>query len=380
MAGTPRQVLLIGSIPLRPVSKVFTAVAEHLGTLAPRIPDGEMMGWLRNVWRSHAMNPALHQVAIAKLNGRAASGVPIYRLKPDAKPTDLKLGPYGYAKNAAVSYAEFKRLRDEGTIPAGTRMQVTMAGPGTTCFGVQMDAAELLPIASAALWAEIEDILAAIPADDLTIHLDVAMEAEKEEYLRRPEAFDTPIQSTFYWTQSQMADSVAALANKIPPAVELGFHICSIWHHWPDSGQDNAVLVDTANALSQRIRRPIGYIHIPVIPEHDKPEHYAPFKALTLHPETKLILGLINLADGLEGARRRVALAEAVVSDFGVATFCGLGHPPVSGGYEAQRREMGLQAIKSTTEGQAPTHPGLRRATPETIDDVLDLHRQVAAL
>ena len=50
------------------------------------------------------------------------------------------------------------------------------------------------------------------------------------------------------------------------------------------------------------------------------------------------------------------------------------------GGYEAQRREMGLQAIKSTTEGQAPSYPGLRRATPETIDDVLDLHRRVAAL
>src|SRR4029079_14590905 len=75
-----------------------------------------------------------------------------------------------------------------------------------------------------------------------------------------------------------------------------------------------------------------------------------------------------------------IALAEAVVSDFGVAAFCGLGHPPVSGGYEAQRREMGLQAIKSTSEGQAPTHPGLRRATPETIDDVLDLHRRVAEL
>jgi sirohydrochlorin ferrochelatase len=39
-----------------------------------------------------------------------------------------------------------------------------------------------------------------------------------------------------------------------------------------------------------------------------------------------------------------------------------------------------LQAIKSTSEGQAPTHPGLRRATPETIDDVLDLHRRVAEL
>jgi hypothetical protein len=380
MAKKPRQVLLIGSVPLRPAAKVFATVAEHLGTLAPRIPDGEMMGWLRNVWRSHAENPALHQVGIAKLNGRAASGVPIYRLKPGVSAKDLKLGPYGYGKNAAASYAEFKRLRDEGKIPTGTRMQVTMPGPGTTSFGVQLDAAALLPIAGAALWREIEAVLVAIPANDLTIHLDVAMEAEKEEYLRRPGAFDTPVQTAFYWTHEQMADSVAWLANQIPMEVELGFHICSIWHHWPDSGQDNIVLVDTANAISQRIHRPIGYIHIPVIPEHDQPEHYAPFKQLQLHPETKLILGLVNLADGFEGARRRIALAESAVSDFGIAMFCGLGHPTVGEDYEAQRREMGLQPIKSATAGQAPTHPGLRRATPETIGDVLDLHRRVAEL
>jgi hypothetical protein len=381
MAKTPRQVLLIGSMPIRPVAKVFTTVAEHLGTLAPRIPDGEMMGWLRGVWQSHAQNPALQQVAIAKLNGRAASGVPIYRLKPGLSASKLKLGPYGYAKNAAASYAEFKRLRDEGKIPADTRLQVTMAGPGTTCFGIQVEAETLLPIAATALWTEIQDILTIIPADDLTIHIDIAMEAEKEEYLRRPEAFDMPIQAAFYWTHEQMADCVASLVNKIPADVEFGFHICSIWHHWPDSGQDNAVLVDTANVLSQRIRRPIAYIHIPLIPEHDSPKDFAPFKQLKLHPETKLILGLVNLADGLEGAKRRVALAEAVVSDFGIAMFCGLGHIPAAfGGYEAQRREMGLQAIKSATDGQAPTHPGLRRATPETIGAVLDLHRQIAEL
>jgi hypothetical protein len=380
MAKTPRQVLLIGSVPLRPAAKVFATVAEHLGPLAPRIPDGEMMGWLRNVWRSHAENPALHQVGIAKLNGRATSGVPIYRLKPGVSAKDLKLGPYGHANNAAASYAEFKRLRDEGKILPGTRMQVTLPGPGTTSFGIQLDADVLLPIAAAALWREVEAIVAEIPANDLTIHLDVAMEAEKEEYLRRPDAFDTPVQTSFFWTHEQMADAVAGLANRIPGEVELGFHICSIWHHWPDSGQDNVVLVDTANAISQRIPRPIGYIHIPVIPEHDKPEDYAPFKQLRLHPETKLILGLVNLADGLEGARRRIALAETAVSDFGIATFCGLGHPPAEGGYAAQRQAIGLQPVKSAAAEQAPSHPGLRRATPETIGDVLDLHRRIAEL
>ena len=376
----PREILLVGSVPLRPVSKVFETVARHLGELAPRIPDGEMMGWLRSIWQSHAENPALQQVGIAKLNGRATLGAPIYRLKHGVRPEELKLGPYGYVANAVASYAAFRKLRDAGKIPPRTRMQVTMPGPGTTSFIIQIDAETLLPIARNALWAEIEGILKAIPAEDLTIHLDVAMEAEKEEYVRRPNAFDTPIQTAFYWTHHQMAESVAWLAERIPPQVELGFHICSIWHHWPDSGQDNAVLVDTANALARRIKRPIAYVHIPIIPEHDKAEDYAAFKQLSLHPETNLILGLVNLQDGLEGARRRIALAEKVVPNFGIAMFCGLGMPPADGGYEAQRRGLGLQPMKSAFPPEAPAHPGLRRATPEDIGEVLDLHRQVAEL
>jgi hypothetical protein len=375
-----REVLLVGSVPLRPAAKVFETVAHHLGELAPRIPDGEMMGWLRSIWRSHANNPALVRVGLAKLNGRATVGAPIYRLKPGLSANELKLGPYGYAANAAASYAEFRKLRDAGKIPPKTRMQVTMPGPGTTSFVIQMDAETLLPIARTALWAEIEDILKVIPPEDLTIHLDVAMEAEKEEYVQRPQDFDTPIQTVFFWTQDQMADSVGWLSDRLPAEVELGFHICSIWHHWPDSGQDNAVLVQTANTLARRIKHPIAYIHIPVIPEHDKAEHYAPFGQLNLHPETKLILGLVNLQDGLEGAKKRIALAEQFVRDFGVAMFCGLGMPPAEGGFEAQRRALGLHPIKSAFPPEAPAHPGLRRATPETIGEVLDLHRLVAGL
>jgi len=195
------------------------------------------------------------------------------------------------------------------------------------------------------------------------------MEAEHEEYLRRPDAFDAPLHEVFHWTHEQMADAVAAVANRVPPGVELGVHICSIWHHDPDGGQDNAVLVDTANALSQRITRPIAYIHMPIIPEHDVAD-FAPLKQLRLQSGTKLYLGLIHLSDGLGGARRRIAAAQTAVTDFGVGFFCGLGAPPA---VAASTRPTASQPA------QAPP-PRIPRATPDTIGDVLDLHRQVAQL
>ena len=60
-------------------------------------------------------------------------------------------------------------------------------------------------------------------------------------------------------------------------------------------------------------------------------------------------------------------MAEKVVQGFGVGSFCGLGRPPV-------------QDATGPSSHSNPPIPELRRASPETIGAVLDLHRQVAAL
>ena len=359
-----RDVLLLGSLPLRPAEAAFDAVAKHLGTLAPRIPDGEQIGWSSAARRTFHQHPMLEVDRHVPLNAGGKDPVEIFRLKPGFTAKDLKLGPYGYIENAKRSYAAFKGLRDAGIIPAGTRYQATLPGPGTSAFCIELPAEQLLPLAREALAEEIKGIVAAIPAQDLTIQLDIGMEAEHEEYLRRPEAWDQPLHEVFHWTLDQMADSVAWLANQVPAAVELGFHVCSIWHHDPAGGQDNRVLVDAANAVLSRIKRPVGYVHMPLIPEH-RQEDYAPLKDLALPQGTHLYLGLLNLADGVEGAKRRIAMAEKVVTGFGIASFCGLGRPPL------------LNAQGPIMHSHPPI-PELKRATPDTIGAVLELHKAVA--
>ncbi len=120
----PRSVLLVGSVPLASAEEVFTAVAGTLGELAPRIPDGETgerLGWI--AWtRAHLRKlPALEEI------GRRSEPGPRFRLKDAA--SDIDLGPLQYAPAAIQSYAQFRALKTQGKIHAGTRFQVSLPTP-----------------------------------------------------------------------------------------------------------------------------------------------------------------------------------------------------------------------------------------------------------
>ena len=56
--------------------------------------------------------------------------------------------------------------------------------------------------------------------------------------------------------------------------------------------------------------------------------YFAPLRELRLRSETRLYLGLVHYTDGIAGTRTRIAAAEKVVPDFGIATECGLGRRP----------------------------------------------------
>src|SRR3712207_1293882 len=96
MPPTGRAVLLVGSVPLQPASTVFETVTQHLGKLAPRIPDGEQLGWIRAVFQAHQANPAREVSRQVPLQAKGANPINIFRLKDGLSPRDLTLGPYGY--------------------------------------------------------------------------------------------------------------------------------------------------------------------------------------------------------------------------------------------------------------------------------------------
>ena len=121
-------------------------------------------------------------------------------------------------------------------------------------------------------------------------------------------------------------DAFARLAAAVPADVELGFHLCYVdldgVHFFQP--RDTSRMVDLANLIVQRVERPITWIHMPVPMDRTDDAFYAPLRSLQLAPETELYLGLVHVQDGVEGTRRRMAVASKFVETFGIASECGI--------------------------------------------------------
>ena len=87
----PRNVHLVGSVPLANAREVFETVSAVLGPRLLRIPDGEKSN---EVFRVHATGTARTR----------------YRLRPGASVKDVKLGNLFYADVAIASYRDFAEL------------------------------------------------------------------------------------------------------------------------------------------------------------------------------------------------------------------------------------------------------------------------------
>jgi methionine synthase II (cobalamin-independent) len=119
---------------------------------------------------------------------------------------------------------------------------------------------------------------------------------------------------------------VRRLCAPVPDDVELGFHLC-----YGDYGakhfiepQDTARLVQMANALSAAIAHVIAYIHMPVPVTRADDAYFQPLTGLQLRSGTEIYLGLVHAADGADGTRKRIETARRYLSDFGIASECGM--------------------------------------------------------
>jgi hypothetical protein len=307
-ANSPDKVHLVGSIGLDTVDEVFRTVGSLLGRRLRRVPDGEPGG--RRLWISFQY-PALRASPFLRPDPsgaiRKTSGFPLLCLAEGVTADEVRFGELGYAREARASYLDFCAARERGDLPAGIRFQVCLPTPMGViyAFCTARDLTAIEAAYEAAMIREVEAICRAIPHRDLCIQWDFCHDnASKAEIVAR----------------------IARICEAVPPDVELGFHLC-----YGDFGGkhffdpvDAANLVEVINAFTRAVAHPITYVHVPVPLSRKDDAYFRPFRDLKASPQTEIYLGLVHVADGVEGTRERIAVARKYLPEFGIATECGM--------------------------------------------------------
>jgi hypothetical protein len=316
----------VGSIPLDNSEAVLRGVSRVVGQYLRRIPDGETgerRKWIRVQQAMLMRHPAIEvdptqpPLPVRQSDGTVLRHIELVRLKPTADPETVNFDT-GYERPALESYATFVRLRDEGAIPPHLRFQVTLATPLATGFMYVSPVGRdrYLRAYERSLLKSLDHIIAAIPAQDLSIQFDVCQEVLMFEHY-------FPVVEPDY--KRKVFDQLARLASATPDGVELGFHLC---YGSPGDQplvrlRDARVLVELMNGIAARVSRRVDFIHVPA-PKGATDSFFAPLRDWRAPKDTRLYLGLLQ-EDDHAGNLARIASACTVVRDFGVAAECGFG-------------------------------------------------------
>ncbi len=218
---------LVGSVPLDGAEAVFRRV---LGALAPelsRVPDGETgerrrwIYWQRTMLESHPAREVDREAGLLELrqwDGSLLRRAELLRFKPGVDPATVDF-PTGYAEAATESWRLFERLRRAGVVPEGVRFQVCLPTPMSSAFMYVSPRSRdaYLPAYERALVRALDRISATVPHADLSIQWDICQEVLVFEgyFPTRPEDY-----------KERIVTLLGRLGGAVPPAVELGYHLC----------------------------------------------------------------------------------------------------------------------------------------------------------
>ena len=320
-ANRPRGAHLVGSVPLADSEAVFRAVCAGLGGRLRRVPDGET--GIRTNWIQWQFPLLLEVPEFESADEPAGPFGARLQLRSGASGGDIAFPELGYRAAAIESYEVFSSLKREGVIGAGMRFQVCLPTPLAVIHVrfVPRDQEAVEQAYERQLLAELDEMLDVIPAEELAIQWDTAVEFAILEGLL-PSFLADP--------EAEIVERLVRLGNRVPTGVETGYHLCygDVEHQHFVEPADTAKLVAIANGVCAGVERSIDWMHMPVPRGRNDEVYFAPLRELRLQAGTEFYLGLVHLTDGVEGTNGRIAAAQRVVADFGVATECGFSRRP----------------------------------------------------
>lgn len=167
-----------GSVNLSDTESVMREIASRVPSGLRRVPDGETGD--RNNWIFFQMQKFMQWPALVM--GDQGAGdyeqLPRLRLADGLDPAELTWPDLGYADAYLESYRTFTALREQGVIPAEVRFQIQYPTPLASigAYIVPEQQPTLLGSYEQALFADLARLLAAVPADDVAVQWDVAVE------------------------------------------------------------------------------------------------------------------------------------------------------------------------------------------------------------
>ena len=327
-----RTVYIVGTVPLENTEAVLRALGSSVGPALKWVPDGETgdrLAWLPWLDRIFATHEAFEQTddTYRRTPGELSKTATQkrYRLKASAPIDKLDFHNLPHARLAIESYGIFSKLKAEGVLPKACKLQVDFAGIVSVMrrFIVVEQQAAVGPVYEKGLAREITRMLEVIPKEELAIQWDVASAVFQHLEENTPTVYGKnreemlEVFSTWH----------AKLGDDVPQGVDLLYHLCygDQGHRHSVEPSTAALLVEFSNRLTAKIRRPIQLIHMPVPRNRFDDAYFEPLNQLKLQARTQLALGLVHLTDGIEGTRRRMAVADKFAKDYAIGTECGFG-------------------------------------------------------
>jgi hypothetical protein len=316
-----RGVHLVGGLAAPTATEAMTITASILGNHLERLTDGETGERSQWIWWQIDKLQKIPGIRRGEPQVNPETGNPDYSVFPglvvDAG-VSIPQGALGYADAALASYAEFRRLRDEGVVPPGVRFQVSVPTPFAVVVAWASRASQLhlwQPFKDA-LFGEVRVICDGIPRDDLAIQWDVAVEIGALEGVFRP----APELASFERIVGELGDCVRA----VPEPVQVGLHLCygDYKHRHFVAPRNLSIPVRLANAVAEQAR--LNFVHMPVDRENGlDPAYFGDLADLRVGG-AKLALGVIDYENDSARIDRLTEAASTVGIPFAVATECGM--------------------------------------------------------
>ena len=342
------ELLLVGSLPADTTESALRSGAEFFGDLVFALPDGETgprrawVGYEREkLCRPHPDVSVVEETASPTGIPRHAYETPVFKIREGAK--SLRWDSWPRIDDAIASYKVFRKLREEGRIPAHVRFQIGLPFPSSALNGFKSNFARDYAVAGPAyeelVMRELKRLTDSVPAADLAVQWDVCYEV-------------LDIEGAIAWmggnSWERFTGPLSRMTRVIPEDALVGYHLCyGTFPEWPMfEARDMSLLVRMANFAIAESGRAVDWVHL-AGPRYLRSEDDSFFRPLSdLHAQnTRVYLGIVLPVDGVPGLKRRHKTASKYLPDFGVALYCGFGRQPGKDGTETMREHR--QAVLS---------------------------------